>query len=69
MVKLSREEIAKLTGQVMNVELKGEKTEIKQQMMDFVNGEKQNSTNSLEENNTISLEDIFLDEDDEQELE
>lgn len=66
MVKLSQEEIQQLTQQVMKVELKGEPTELKKQMIAFVNGYAENIKKPSEESNEVSLEDIFLDEDEEE---
>ena len=66
MVRLNQEEIQQLTRQVMNIELKGQPTELKQQLIDFVNGKKENAESEKEDREKISLEDIFLDEDEEE---
>lgn len=66
MVKLNKEEIQELTGQVMNVELKGKSTELKKHMRAFVSGHVEKSDEHREECEVISLEDIFLDEDEEE---
>ena len=66
MVRLNQEEIQQLTRQVMNIELKGQPTELKQQLIDFVNGKKENAESEKEDRENISLEDIFLDEDEEE---
>ena len=66
MVKLTQEEIQQMTQQVMKVELRGRPTDLKKKMISFVNSEEENSINSINGNSTVSLEDIFFDEDEEE---
>ena len=66
MVNLSQEEMHQMTQQVMNVQLRGRPSELKNQMMSFVKGEGTNIENANVENDKVSLEDIFLDEDEEE---
>lgn len=66
MVNLSQEEIQQMTGQVMKVKFRGRPSDLKSDMISFINGEETNFKNSIEENVTVSLEDIFLDEDEEE---
>lgn len=66
MVNLSQAEIQQMTGQVMNIKFKGRPSDLKNDMISFINSEETNSKNSIKDNITISLEDIFLDEDEEE---
>jgi len=68
MVRLSKEEIQQLTSQVMNVDIKGEQTELKKNMIAFVNGDNNYIEEQIENTEKICIEDFFL-EDDEEELE
>ena len=66
MVNLSKEEMKQISGQVMDVKFRGRPSDLKSDMISFINGEETNSKNSIEEKTTVSLEDIFLDEDEEE---
>lgn len=66
MIKLSQKEIQQLTEHVMNVEVKGEMTSLKRRMMDFVSNNDKCEENQIGFNNELSIEDIFLDEDEEE---
>lgn len=65
MIKLTQEEIKQMTNQVMNVELRGRASDIKDNMKSFINGAREANLNS--DSKAVSLEEIFL-EDDEEEL-
>lgn len=62
MVNLNQEEMQQITQQVMNIQLRGRPSELKDKMISFVKGENTNIINPREENDKVSLEDIFLDE-------
>lgn len=62
MIELTKEEIQQMTKQVMSVETKGNPTELEEEMMSFVN-DKQNNLNCVKSNKSITLEDIFFEED------
>ena len=59
MVSLTPEEIQQLTEQVMKVNFRGKPSELKNQMISFINGECKNKKQGTSK---VSLEDIFLDE-------
>lgn len=60
MIKMTREEIQQMTQKVMNVQVQGRESELKDNMMLFVTGNKANAEN--QESKGISLEEIFMDE-------
>lgn len=62
MVNFSQEEMQQITQQVMNVQLIGRTSELRNQMISFVKGDGTNIKNQVEKNNKVSLEDIFFDE-------
>lgn len=64
MIKLTQEEIQQMTQQVMNVELRGRSSELRKNMMSFVSGENEIPIKNVTQ--SISLEDIFVDEDEEE---
>lgn len=66
MVKLNREEMKQMARQDMKIELRGRASELKDKMIAFVKGEDVNTKNPKPEKVEISLEDIFLDEDEEE---
>ena len=59
MVKLSREEIQQITRQAMNVKFRGRPSELKDNMISFVNGE---CNERVQAKTVTSLEDIFWEE-------
>lgn len=67
MINLTQREIQQLTQNVINIQLIGRETDLKNKMITFVKGQKDNDSNLLENNPEITLENIFYDED-EQEL-
>ena len=64
MVNLSQEEIQQMTGQVMNVQLRGRPSELKNEMIEFVTGNKE--VEGKTERVTTTLDDIFIDENEEE---
>ena len=64
MINLSQQEMQQMTGQVMNVQLRGRPSELKSQMLSFINGETEQ--NKSQNNSVVFLEDIFLDEEEEE---
>lgn len=62
MINLSQEEIQQMTEQVMNVQLRGRPSQLKDELLAFVKGENSNSENLPKPKAMISLEEIFLDE-------
>jgi len=66
MVNLSQEELQQITGRVMNVKFRGRESELRSKMISFVNGKTTNTKNMKKETSRVSLEDIFLDEDEEE---
>lgn len=62
MVNLNQEEIQQITQQVMNIQLRGRPSELKDKMISFVKGESTNIEKPKEEEHKVSLEDIFFDE-------
>lgn len=65
MVGLSQEEMHQMTQQVMNVQLGGRTSELKSKMISFVKGDGTNIEKPKGEEHKVSLEDIFLDEEEE----
>lgn len=63
MVKLSQEEIQQMRGQDMKVQLRGRQSILQDKMIRFINGQDEKTISEKEEESNISLEDIFLDED------
>lgn len=66
MINLSQEEMQQMTGQVMSIQLRGRPSQMKNELMSFVKGENGNSENLSKSKAMISLEDIFLEEDEEE---
>lgn len=66
MVKLTQEEIKQMTGQVMNVELKGAPLKMKDNMVSYIRGDGEKSESVDQKSQIVSMEDIFLDEDEEE---
>ena len=66
MINLSQQEMQQMTSQVMNVQLRGRPSQLKNELMSFVKGKNANSENLSKSNAMISLEDIFLEEDEEE---
>ena len=63
MVNLTQEQVKQITQQAKNIELRGRSSELKEQMKAFIKGNGENIQILGQEENTISLDDIFLDED------
>lgn len=66
MIKLTQEEIKQMTGQIMNIGVKERQSKLKDNMISFIKGGEQADTNTINPNNVVSLEDIFLEEDEEE---
>lgn len=66
MVNLSQEEIQQISEQVAKVKFRGKPSELKNQMITFVKGETTNTRNIKQETARVSLQDIFLEEDEEE---
>jgi len=60
MVNFTQEEIKQMTRQVMNVGFGGRKSEIKKEMISFINGDGLDYKESKQEISKTSIDDIFL---------
>ena len=68
MVKLSKEEIYHMSQRNMNITLRGIPSELRMKMTSFIRKAQQAPVTPTGKSDTISIEDIFLD-DEEEELE
>ncbi len=66
MIRLTPEEIQQMTQSIMKVELKGRPTDIKKKMMNFVCDKKERNSDIQPESDTLTLEDIFWNEEGEE---
>ncbi len=62
MVNLSQEQVQQMTKQARDIKLRGRSSELKNQMISFVKGNGENIQSLRQEETTVSLDDIFLDE-------
>lgn len=62
MVNLSQEQAKQMTQQAKDIKLRGRSSELKNKMISFVKGNGKNIQPLGQEETTVSLEDIFLDE-------
>lgn len=67
MIKLTQEEIKQMMEQAINIETRGIKSDIKDNMISFINGDIMENINLDNKNSGVSLEDIFV-EDEENEI-
>ncbi|MBQ2835687.1 MAG: hypothetical protein IJE68_02485 [Clostridia bacterium] len=62
MVNLTQEQVKQITQQAKDIKLRGRSSELKNQMIEFINGDGENIQPLRQEETTVSLDDIFLDE-------
>lgn len=66
MVKLSQNEVQHMTGELMNIQLRGRPSEFRNKIMSLVRGEHASDDNLTEEYTGISCDEIFIEEDEEE---
>ena len=63
MVNLTQEQVQKITQQANDIKLRGRSSELKNKMIEFINGDGENIQSLGQEETTVSIDDILLDED------